>query len=251
MGKITAIANQKGGVGKTTTAVNLAACVGNMGKRVLICDFDPQANATSGFGLTERVRKTVYDVIAGDLAPSGAVLHTKWCDVLPADINLAAAEVELASVEGRERRLHTVLHALEGQYDFVFIDCPPSLGVLTLNSLVACDTVIVPMQCEYYALEGLTQLVNSIRTVKRSMNPKIDIEGIILTMYDGRTNLTIQVAEEIKHFFGDKVYKAVVPRNVRLSEAPSHGLPILAYERTSRGAEAYQAIAEEFLRRNQ
>lgn len=250
MGKITAIANQKGGVGKTTTAVNLAACVGNMGKRVLICDFDPQANATSGFGITERVKKTVYDVITGDLDPSGAVLHTKWCDVLPADINLAAAEVELASVEGRERRLHTVLHALEPQYDFVFIDCPPSLGVLTLNSLVACDTVIVPMQCEYYALEGLTQLVNSIRTVKRSMNPKIDIEGIVLTMYDGRTNLTIQVAEEIKHFFGDKVYKTVVPRNVRLSEAPSHGMPILAYERTSRGAEAYQAIAEEFLRRN-
>ncbi len=251
MGKITAIANQKGGVGKTTTAVNLAACVGSMGKRVLICDFDPQANATSGFGLTERVRKTVYDVITGDMDPSGAVLRTKWCDVLPADINLAAAEVELASVEGRERRLRTVLHALAPQYDFVFIDCPPSLGVLTLNSLVACDTVIVPMQCEYYALEGLTQLVNSIRTVKRAMNPKIDIEGIILTMYDGRTNLTIQVAEEIKHFFGDKVYKTVVPRNVRLSEAPSHGLPILAYERTSRGAEAYQAIAEEFIRRNQ
>lgn len=251
MGKITAIANQKGGVGKTTTAVNLAACVGSMGKRVLICDFDPQANATSGFGLTERVRKTVYDVITGDMDPSGAVLRTKWCDVLPADINLAAAEVELASVEGRERRLRTVLHALAPQYDFVFIDCPPSLGVLTLNSLVACDTVIVPMQCEYYALEGLTQLVNSIRTVKRAMNPKIDIEGIILTMYDGRTNLTIQVAEEIKHFFGDKVYKTVVPRNVRLSEAPSHGMPILAYERTSRGAEAYQAIAEEFIRRNQ
>lgn len=251
MGKITAIANQKGGVGKTTTAVNLAACVGSMGKRVLICDFDPQANATSGFGLTERVRKTVYDVITGDMDPSDAVLRTKWCDVLPADINLAAAEVELASVEGRERRLRTVLHALAPQYDFVFIDCPPSLGVLTLNSLVACDTVIVPMQCEYYALEGLTQLVNSIRTVKRGMNPKIDIEGIILTMYDGRTNLTIQVAEEIKHFFGDKVYKTVVPRNVRLSEAPSHGMPILAYERTSRGAEAYQAIAEEFIRRNQ
>ena len=170
--------------------------------------------------------------------------------VLPSDINLAAAEVELATVSGRERRLYEALHQLAPRYDYIFIDCPPSLGVLTINALVACDTVIVPMQCEYYALEGLTQLVSSIRTVKRGMNPKIDIEGIILTMYDGRTNLTIQVAEEIKRFFGEKVYKTVVPRNVRLSEAPSHGMPILAYERTSRGAEAYQAIAEEFLRRN-
>jgi chromosome partitioning protein len=158
--------------------------------------------------------------------------------------------VELASVEGREQRLKTVLQTLEPQYDFIFIDCPPSLGVLTINALVACDSVLVPMQCEYYALEGLSQLVNSIRTVKRSLNPQIDIEGIVLTMYDGRTNLTIQVAEEIKRFFEDKVYKTVAPRNIRLSEAPSHGLPIIEYERTSKGAEAYQGIAEEFLRRN-
>ena len=212
MGKIVAVANQKGGVGKTTTTVNLAACVGSLGKKVLVCDFDPQANATSGLGLSGRARKSVYDVITGDMDPVGAVLHTKWCDVLPADINLAAAEVELASVEGREQRLKTVLHALAPQYDFIFIDCPPSLGVLTLNALVACDTVMVPMQCEYYALEGLSQLVNSIRTVKRSLNPQIDIEGIVLTMYDGRTNLTIQVAEEIKRFFEDKVYKTVADR---------------------------------------
>lgn len=250
MGKIIAVANQKGGVGKTTTAVNLAAYVGTMGKKVLICDFDPQANATSGFGLSERVKKSVYDAITSEVNPADLVLHSKWCDVLPADINLAAAEVELATIEGRERCLRQVLEQLAPSYDFVFIDCPPSLGVLTLNSLVACDTVLVPMQCEYYALEGLSQLVSSIRTVKKSMNKNIEIEGIVLTMYDGRTNLTIQVAEEIKKFFGDKVYKSVVPRNVRLSEAPSHGLPILAYERTSRGAEAYQAIAEEFLRRN-
>lgn len=250
MGKIIAVANQKGGVGKTTTAVNLAACVGSLGKRVLLCDFDPQGNATSGFGLTARVRKSVYDVIVDGIDPTDAILQAKTCDVLPADIDLAAAEVELAAVDGRERKLKNALDKIAAGYDFVFIDCPPSLGVLTLNSLVACNTVLVPMQCEYYALEGLSQLVSSIRTVKRSMNTGIDIEGIILTMYDGRTNLTIQVAEEIKKFFGEKVYKTVVPRNVRLSEAPSHGMPIIEYERTSRGAEAYMAIAQELIARN-
>lgn len=250
MGKIIAVANQKGGVGKTTTAVNLASCVGSLGKRVLLCDFDPQGNATSGFGLTNQVKKSVYDVIVDGASVSEAILQARQCDVLPADIDLAAAEVELASVAGREKKLKNALSSIAAGYDFIFIDCPPSLGVLTLNSLVACDTVLVPMQCEYYALEGLSQLVNSIRTVKKSLNTSIDIEGIILTMYDGRTNLTIQVAEEIKKFFGDKVYKTVVPRNIRLSEAPSHGLPIIEYERTSKGAEAYMSIARELIARN-
>ncbi len=248
MGKIVALSNQKGGVGKTTTAVNLACCVAARGKSVLLCDFDPQGNASSGLGVSA-AGKGVYGVLAGLCTVEQALCRTRWCDLLPSDITLAALEQELAGTENRAAVLRSLLAPLRSRYDFIFIDCPPSLGLLTLNALAAADSVLVPMQCEYYALEGLSQLVSTIRTVKRSFNPALDIEGIVLTMYDGRTNLTLQVAEEIKKYFGPKVFKTVVPRNVRLSEAPSHGKPILAYDRLSRGAEAYGLIADEFLKR--
>ncbi|MBE6988414.1 MAG: ParA family protein [Ruminococcaceae bacterium] len=250
MAKIIAVTNQKGGVGKTTSAVNISAGLAIMGRKVLLVDIDPQGNSSSGFGVEAAPNKSVYDVLMGNATVKEARVRTKWCDVLPTDNNLAGAEIELVATEGREYILKNALDKVRDEYDYIFIDCPPSLALLTLNALVACDTVLVPMQCEYYALEGLSQLTHTIRTVKRSMNRNIDFEGILLTMYDGRTNLTIQVAEEIKKFFGPKVYKTVIPRNVRLSEAPSHGLPIFAYDRLSRGAESYGNVCKEIDEKN-
>lgn len=252
MGKIIAFANQKGGVGKTTTAVNLAAALAEQGKKILVCDFDPQGNATSGFGIDPRELKTsVYEVTVLDEPVEDAIVKTKWVDVLGANVNLAGAEIDLIDLERREYRLKMALDPLRDAYDYIFIDCPPSLGLLTLNSLCAADSFLVPLQCEYYALEGLTQLMMTIRSVQRALNQGIKMEGVLLTMFDGRTNLSLQVVEEVKRHFGKKVFATVVPRNVRLSEAPSHGQPITAYDRYCRGAEAYMALALEFLRRNE
>lgn len=252
MGKIIAFANQKGGVGKTTTAVNLAAALAEQGKKVLVCDFDPQGNATSGFGIDPRSLKTsVYELTVCDAPVEEGIIKTKWVDVIGANVNLAGAEIDLIELDRREYRLKMVLDQVRDSYDFIFIDCPPSLGLLTLNSLCAADSFLVPLQCEYYALEGLTQLMTTVRAVQRGLNQGIKMEGVLLTMFDGRTNLSIQVVEEVKRHFGKKVFATVVPRNVRLSEAPSHGEPITAYDRYCRGAEAYMALAQEFLRRNE
>ena len=249
--KAVAIANQKGGVGKTTTAVNLSACLHSMSKRVLLVDFDSQGNATSGLGIRPKEGETVYDMLMAGSGASSYIVRTRFCHVLPADTRLAAAEQEISGREGRTGLLRAALEDVKDRFDFIFIDCPPSLGLLSINGMAAGDTVLIPMQCEYYALEGLSQIIASMRTIKNGINPKIDVEGILLTMFDGRTNLTIQVSEEIKKHFGKKVYKTVIPRNVRLSEAPSHGLPVIEYDRLSRGAEAYMAVAQEFLARQE
>ena len=249
MAKILAVVNQKGGVGKTTSCVNLVAALKEAGKRVLLCDFDPQANATSGMGVDKTVSKGIYNVVIGEVPAAEAVVHTRYGDVLPSNKALAGAGIELIGMEQREFLLRNALNSLRDQYDFILIDCPPSLELLTLNALCAADAILVPVQGEYYALEGLSDLMNTVRLVRRSLNPNLELEGVLLTMFDGRTNLALQVAEEVKHYFPGKVYGTVIPRNVRLSEAPSHGKPIMAYDRTSRGAEAYTALAAEFLKR--
>ena len=249
MAKILAVVNQKGGVGKTTSCVNLVAALNEAGKRVLLCDFDPQANATSGMGVDKTVSKGIYHVVIGEVPAAEAVVHTRFGDVLPSNKALAGAGIELIGMEQREFLLCNALNSLRDQYDFILIDCPPSLELLTLNALCAADAILVPVQGEYYALEGLSDLMNTVRLVRRSLNPSLELEGVLLTMFDGRTNLALQVAEEVKHYFPGKVYGTVIPRNVRLSEAPSHGKPIMAYDRTSRGAEAYTALAAEFLKR--
>ena len=246
MGKIIAVVNQMGGVGKTTTAVNLTAALTELGLKVLLCDFDPQANATSGLGVDKRkVKKDVYDVVVDGCNAAEAIVHTKFGDVLPSSADLAGAAVELIVMEDPNRRLARALAPLKQHYDLIFIDCPPSLEMLPLNGLAAAEGILVPVQCEYYALEGLSDLMATLRMVKKRINPMLEIFGVALTMFDGRTNFTTQVAQEVRRHFPGKVYATVIPRNIRLAEAPSHGLPVTAYDRSSRGAAAYKAMAEE------
>ncbi len=251
MGKAIAIFNQKGGVGKTTTNINLAACLALRGKKVLVLDIDPQGNTTSGLGIAKReLEETVYNILVDfNYDPRKAIIHTGVdnLDLIPASVDLAGAEVELVQVEGREKALKIGLDKIKDEYDYIFIDCPPSLGLLTINSLAAVDSVLIPIQCEFYALEGVSQLVSTIELVKKSLNPGLEVQGVILSMFDGRTNLSAQVVQEVKKYFGSKVYSTVIPRNVRLAEAPSYGLPITAYDPKSKGAEAYMEFSEEFL----
>lgn len=250
MGKIIAIANQKGGVGKTTTSVNLSALLAKKGKKVVLIDADPQGNATSGLGVEKDVEKSLYDVLINEEPVAGTLQDTieKNLKICPSNMNLAGAEVELVSQMSREHRLKEQLEDIKDKFDYIFIDCPPSLGLITLNSFTAADSVLIPVQCEYYALEGLGQLLNTINLVKKHLNKSLEIEGALLTMYDIRTNLSNQVVKEVKKYFDDKVYKTVIPRNVRLSEAPSFGMPITMYDPKSKGARSYEKLAKEFLK---
>jgi chromosome partitioning protein len=255
MGKAIAIFNQKGGVGKTTTNINLGACLAMMGKKILIIDIDPQGNTTSGIGVKKRsLDNTVYDLLIEDnFKTKKAIMHTntEGLDIIPASVDLAGAEIELVELDGRERRLRRAIDKVRDKYDYIFIDCPPSLGLLTINSLTAVDSVLIPIQCEFYALEGVSQLVSTIELVRKNLNPNLEIEGVILSMFDGRTNLSVAVVQEVKKYFGSKVYSTVIPRNIRLAEAPSYGLPIMEYDPKSRGAEAYKEFAQEFLEREE
>jgi len=250
MTKIIAIANQKGGVGKTTTSVNLGASLASTGRKVLLIDIDPQGNTTSGIGINKAdVLNDIYDVLINDVHPKDAILETKVenLSIIPATIQLAGAEIELVPTISREVRLKKALQLVNGKFDYVLIDCPPSLGILTINSLTAANSVLIPIQCEYYALEGLSQLLNTVRLVQKHLNTSLQIEGVLLTMFDARTNLGIQVIEEVKKYFQKKVYQTVIPRNVRLSEAPSHGQSIITYDSRSKGAEVYLELAKEVI----
>ncbi len=250
MAKILAVVNQKGGVGKTTTAVNLTACLHELGLRVLLCDFDPQANATSGLGIEKRkIKHSVYDVIINDTPIESAIVQTKFGDVLPSSADLAGAAVELITLPEPNYRLKNAISAVKDQYDIILIDCPPSLEMLTLNALAAAEEILIPVQCEYYALEGLADLMTTLRMTKKRINPNLSIFGVALTMFDGRTNFSNQVAQEVRKHFPGKVFTSVIPRNIRLAEAPSHGVPIIAYDKYSRGAQAYKALAEEISRK--
>ena len=253
MGKIIAVTNQKGGVGKTTTAVNTSAGIAKLGYRVLLIDTDPQGNATSGVGVDKRsVKYSSYSIMVDEVRAEDAVVHTEFenLDVIPSSIELAAAELELADFEHREARLKNALAAVKPAYDYILIDCPPSLGLITTNALCASDTILVPIQPEYYALEGLSQLIATVRLVKRKYNPYLEIEGVLLTMYDGRLNLTQQVVQEVKKFFPKKVFSSVIPRGVRLSEAPSFGMPVMYFDKSCKGASAYMDLAREITGRN-
>ena len=252
MGKIISVANQKGGVGKTTTTVNLSTILAKKGKKVLLIDTDPQGNATSGLGVSKDVELSVYDILIGDTEFDETLQETaiKNLKVCPSNISLAGAEVQLVSMMSREQRLKTKLDKIKDQYDYILVDCPPSLGLVTLNAFTASDSVLIPVQCEYFALEGLGQLLNTVNLVKKHLNKNLEIEGALLTMYDARTNLSNQVVKEVKKYFEDKVYKTVIPRNVRLSEAPSYGMPITVYDPRSKGAKAYEKFAKELLKNN-
>ena len=252
MGKIIAIANQKGGVGKTTTAITLSAILAKKGKKVMLIDADPQGNATSGVGMEKEMEKSVYELLVEDTSINETLQNSniKNLKVCPSNINLAGAEVELVSMMSREQRLKEKLEEVKDEFDYIIIDCPPSLGLITLNAFTAANSVLIPIQCEYYALEGLGQLINTINLVKKHLNKNLEIEGALLTMYDARTNLSNQVVKEVKNYFGEKVYKTVIPRNVKLSEAPSYGMPITVYDARSKGAKSYDKFVKEFLKNN-
>ncbi|NLM03998.1 MAG: ParA family protein [Clostridiales bacterium] len=250
MGKVIAVFNQKGGVGKTTTNVNLSASIASKGKRICVIDIDPQGNTTSGFGVDKNETKyNIYDVLMGEIDTKDVIIKTEYENLylIPSSGELAGAEIELVEIENREMVLKKSVEEIRDDYDYIFIDCPPSLGILTINSLTAADSVLIPIQCEYYALEGVSQLLNTIQLVRGSLNPNLEIQGVVLSMFDGRTNLSIQVVEEVKNYFKGKVYTTIIPRNVRLAEAPSHGKPVIYYDARSKGAEAYMELAEEFI----
>ncbi|MEL4107113.1 ParA family protein [Oscillospiraceae bacterium CM] len=251
MGKIIAVTNQKGGVGKTTTCVNLCCALKELGVKVLLCDIDPQGNCTSGMGVDKNMASpNLYNVLVDGVRAEAAIIKTDYGDVLPSNAILSGAGIELVNAKAREFVLKTALSGIKQKYDYIFVDCPPSLEMLTLNALCAADTVMIPVQCEYFALEGLTDLITTIRMTKKALNPALEIEGVLLTMFDSRTNFSMQVADEVKKFFKNKVYNVVIPRNVRISEAPSHGIPVLVYDRASRGAQTYSDLGKEFIRRN-
>lgn len=251
MGKIIAVVNQKGGVGKTTTCVNLAYALHLRNKRVLLCDCDPQGNSTSGLGIDKNTELTTYDVLMNDEPAENAIVKTPYCSLIPANKQLSGALIELVSTIGREYVLKDALEPIKDKYDYIFIDCPPSLELLTLNALCAADSVLVPVQCEYFALEGLTDLVGTVKTINKRLNKGLQLEGIVLTMHDTRTNLSVEVQQEIAKFFGEKVYETKIPRNIRLSEAPSHGKPVIAYDKGSKGSKAYLKLASEFLKKQE
>ncbi len=253
MGKIIAVANQKGGVGKTTTAITLSTMLAKKNKTVMLIDADPQGNATSGLGIEKEIEKSIYDVLIEDVSIQDVMKksNVKNLQVCPSNINLAGAEVELVSMVSREQRLKEKIEEVQEQFDYIIIDCPPSLGLITLNAFTAANSILIPIQCEYYALEGLGQLMNTVNIVKKHLNKSLEIEGALLTMYDIRTNLSNQVVKEVKNYFGDKVYKTVIPRNVKLSEAPSYGLPITLYDAKSKGAKSYEKFVKEFLKNNE
>ena len=254
MGRIIAIANQKGGVGKTTTAINLSASLAEAGQKILAVDFDPQGNATSGLGFEKGyLDKTVYEVLMGEIPVEASIIKDvqENLDVLPSDVDLSGAEIELLDVENKESVLKGVLDSIKDQYEFIVIDCPPSLSLLTINALVAADTVIVPIQCEYYALEGLSQILQTVDLIKKKLNPNLELEGVVFTMYDARTNLSLEVVESVKSHLNRNIYKTTIPRNVRLAEAPSHGMPINLYDSRSTGAESYRMLAAEVIRRGE